>query len=64
MAPEDRGTWEESARREFFASLFGKSAVLDEGDGGSEDDVEDSDDGLLGGHDHAREDVALRLFRS
>ena len=59
MAAEDRGAWEDAARREFFASLLGNSAVLDEGaadDGGDDDDGDDVDEGT--------EDRALRLFRS
>jgi protein AATF/BFR2 len=52
-AEEERGTWEESARREFFGSLFGKKGVLDENDG------EGEEDGVVDG-----EKEALRLFRN
>lgn len=53
MAPEDRSTWTDRARDEFFASLLGKTAsgLLREGDdasGESDDDVEEG---------------GLRLFR-
>jgi len=57
MAVEDRGTWEEAARTEFFASLFGNKGALDEGDGDDEDDGD-------GAEGNGREEVALRLFRS
>ncbi|KAK6364790.1 rRNA-processing protein bfr2 [Exophiala oligosperma] len=58
MAPEDRSTWEDAARTEFFASLFGNRGALDEaaadrGDGQSDDD-----------EDGSAEVEALRLFRS
>ncbi len=46
--------WSEEARREFFASLFGGSAVLREDD---EDEEDDDGEGEEGGQ-------ALRLFRS
>ncbi|EGE77493.2 vesicle-mediated transporter Bfr2/Che-1 [Blastomyces dermatitidis ATCC 18188] len=51
MPPEDRGTWGDSAREEFFASLLGKSArdVLGEDDEDEDEDVEEG---------------GLRLFRS
>ena len=56
-AEEERGTWEEGARREFFGSLFGAKRVLDE-----EEDVglglEEMKDGIDG------ETEALKLFRS
>ncbi|RJE25898.1 hypothetical protein PHISCL_01740 [Aspergillus sclerotialis] len=54
MAPEDRGSWTDRARDEFFASLLGKTAsgLLQEGD----DESEESDDD--------REEGGLRLFRS
>ena len=55
-AEEERGTWEESARREFFGSLFGNRRALDEvvdGAGNAEDET------LIDG-----EAEALRLFRS
>jgi protein AATF/BFR2 len=48
-AEEERGTWTEGARREFFASLFGGRGVLDENAEGDE---------VVG------EESALRLFRS
>lgn len=52
-AEEDRGTWTESAKREFFASLFGgQGRMLDE-----DAEVEDGDD-------FAGDEDALRLFRS
>lgn len=56
MAPEDRGSWSNRARDEFFASLLGRSLgnVLGE-DEGSDNDGESVDDGVEG---------ALRLFRS
>ena len=52
-ASEDRGTWTESARQEFFGSLFGREGALDErdGNGDGEDDLE-------------AEGEALRLFRN
>ncbi|KAK5050565.1 hypothetical protein LTR84_003847 [Exophiala bonariae] len=57
MAVEDRGTWEDAARREFFASLLGGMSVLDEGVDGEDGDGDgDVEDGM--------EDVALRLFRN
>jgi protein AATF/BFR2 len=50
-AEEERGTWEESARTEFFSSLFGARRMLDESE-----HVEDrAEDG---------EAEALRLFRN
>jgi protein AATF/BFR2 len=58
MAVEDRSTWEDAARREFFASLFGNKGALDEVD--DEDaGVDDEGDGVNG-----KEEVALRLFRN
>ncbi|KAK2861407.1 hypothetical protein FQN49_004234 [Arthroderma sp. PD_2] len=56
MAPEDRGTWSNRARDEFFASLLGRSVgnVLGE-DEESGDDGESADDDAEGG---------LKLFRS
>ncbi|KAF5871534.1 putative transcription factor aatf che-1 protein [Botrytis fragariae] len=54
MAPEDRNTWEESARDRFFATLLGRK--LDLGEGGDEEDV--SDDGVN------NEEAGLMLFRS
>lgn len=61
-AEEERGTWEESARREFFGSLFGNRRVLDEGENGVQEGErggEDEDEGMVD-----REVEALRLFRS
>ncbi|KEF52158.1 uncharacterized protein A1O9_11784 [Exophiala aquamarina CBS 119918] len=58
MAVEDRGTWEDAARTEFFASLFGNRGALDEVD---DDDEEDGGDG---DGDAGKEEVALRLFRN
>ena len=54
MAPEDRGSWTDRARDEFFASLLGKTAsgLLQEGN----DESEEGDDD--------REEGGLRLFRS
>lgn len=54
MAPEDRNTWEESARDRFFATLLGRK--LDLGEGGDEEDV--SDDEVN------NEEAGLMLFRS
>jgi protein AATF/BFR2 len=58
MAPEDRGTWTNTAREEFFASLLGKTAsgLLREGDDEDASAAEESDED--------REEVGLRLFRS
>jgi protein AATF/BFR2 len=50
-AEEERGTWEESARTEFFGSLFGARKMLDE----SEHVEDGAEDG---------EAEALRLFRN
>jgi protein AATF/BFR2 len=55
-APEDRSTWTEAARREFFGSLLGQQGLLQENDVGTNEDQQD--DG-----DHAEVD-ALMLFRS
>ena len=64
MAPEDRTSWEDGAATEFFASLLGRTAVLDENED-ENDDGEDSDgDGNGNGLDQGSEEVALRLFRS
>ena len=52
MAPEDRTTWTNSARREFFGSLFGQRGLLEEAD---------ADGGVE--LDGATEEQALRLFR-
>ena len=49
-AEEERGTWEESARTEFFGSLFGARRMLDESE---------HEDGVVEG-----EAEALRLFRN
>ncbi|TGO71846.1 hypothetical protein BELL_0522g00040 [Botrytis elliptica] len=54
MAPEDRNSWEESARDRFFATLLGRK--LDLGEGGDEEDV--SDDEVN------NEEAGLMLFRS
>ncbi|RLL96026.1 rRNA-processing protein bfr2 [Aspergillus turcosus] len=58
MAPEDRGTWTNTAREEFFASLLGKTAsgLLREGDDEDASAGEESEED--------REEVGLRLFRS
>ena len=45
MAEEERGTWTDGARREFFASLFGGQGMLDEG--GEVDDGETGEEGVL-----------------
>lgn len=64
MAAEDRATWEDAARSEFFASLLGNSGALDEGvlngEEGSdgEGNVHDAGDEVDG------EVEALRLFRN
>ncbi|KAG5294324.1 vesicle-mediated transporter Bfr2/Che-1 [Histoplasma ohiense] len=57
MPPEDRGTWGDRAREEFFASLLGRSAraVLGEDDE-DEDNVMDDEEDV--------EEDGLRLFRS
>ncbi|EER41519.1 bfr2 [Histoplasma capsulatum H143] len=57
MPPEDRGTWGDRAREEFFASLLGRSAraVLGEDDE-DEDKVMDDEEDI--------EEDGLRLFRS
>ncbi|KAI9650624.1 rRNA-processing protein bfr2 [Ciborinia camelliae] len=54
MAPEDRNTWEETARDRFFATLLGRK--LDLGENGDEEDVSE-DEGL-------KEEEGLMLFRS
>lgn len=59
MAPEDRSTWEDAARSEFFASLFGNAAVLNEGVGNDDEDGEEIQDEMADA-----EGEALRLFRS
>ncbi|KAL2416743.1 Protein bfr2 [Exophiala dermatitidis] len=63
MAPEDRNTWEDAARTEFFASLLGNAAgkVLNEQE---EDEIQEEDaDGVVDGTT-AGEAAALRLFRN
>ena len=52
MAPEDRTTWTDSARREFFGSLFGQRGLLNEAELGGGFEV-----------DGEPEEQALRLFR-
>ncbi|KAG9789443.1 Protein bfr2 [Exophiala dermatitidis] len=67
MAPEDRNTWEDAARTEFFASLLGNAAgkVLNEPeedeDGEEQEDVDG--DGAVDGTTNG-EAAALRLFRN
>ncbi|KAL2421966.1 Protein bfr2 [Exophiala dermatitidis] len=67
MAPEDRNTWEDAARTEFFASLLGNAAgkVLNEQeedeDGEEQEDVDG--DGAVDGTTNG-EAAALRLFRN
>ncbi|KAK2745159.1 rRNA-processing protein bfr2 [Onygenales sp. PD_40] len=57
MAPEERGSWNERAREEFFASLLGKSAREVLGEDEDEDlDMEDGEEDL--------EEGGLKLFRS
>lgn len=60
MVPEDRGTWTNKAREEFFASLLGKTASsqLREED----DDEEAGQNGVESDED--AEEGGLRLFRS
>ncbi|KLJ05769.1 hypothetical protein EMPG_09327 [Blastomyces silverae] len=57
MPPEDRGTWGDRAREEFFASLLGKSArdVLGEDD--------EDEDKVMDDEDEDVEEGGLRLFR-
>ncbi|KMU81520.1 bfr2 [Coccidioides immitis H538.4] len=59
MAPEERGSWGDRAREEFFASLLGRSAreVLGE---------ESADEGMNGvaSDDEDMEEGGLRLFRN
>ena len=64
MAPEDRSTWTEGAKTEFFRSLFGGQAGI-----GSTFNEMDQDEEAAGSHSQAinglnREEGALRLFRS
>lgn len=63
MAPEDRTSWEDGAATEFFASLLGRTAVLDEDDEDHEDGSDEDDTGRDGSGQRS-EEVALRLFRS
>jgi protein AATF/BFR2 len=59
MAPEDRNTWSEAARREFFGSLFGGHSTVNSQDIGL--------DGTEGDQDRTspvQEEQALRLFRT
>lgn len=59
MAPEDRGTWSDRARDEFFASLLGKTAS---GLLGEDEEI----DGVNGAasDDEDLEEGGLKLFRS
>lgn len=61
MAVEDRATWEDAAKREFFASLFGNRGVLDEVDGDGDGDDGEGDENE---NENGKEEVALRLFRN
>jgi protein AATF/BFR2 len=54
MAPEDRNTWTEAARAEFFGSLLGNMNALAEREAGDEDEMDEE----------VTEGEALRLFRS
>ncbi|EHY60142.1 Protein bfr2 [Exophiala dermatitidis] len=67
MAPEDRNTWEDAARTEFFASLLGNAAgkVLNEQEEDEDgEEQEDADgDGVVEGTTTG-EAAALRLFRN
>lgn len=59
MVPEDRGTWTNKAREEFFASLLGKTAsgqLQEDDEEAGQNGVEDSDEDV--------EEGGLRLFRS
>ncbi|KKZ63322.1 hypothetical protein EMCG_02323 [[Emmonsia] crescens] len=58
MPPEDRGSWGDRAREEFFASLLGRSAreVLGEEDVDEDKFMEDEEEDV--------EEGGLRLFRS
>ena len=65
MAAEDRSTWTDEGRREFFGSLFGQMQL----GGGQEGTAEMDDDEGVNGEDadgdaDAGEEGALRLFRS
>ncbi|RMZ90022.1 hypothetical protein DV736_g2748, partial [Chaetothyriales sp. CBS 134916] len=53
MAPDDRTTWSEAARHEFFASLFGQQ-LLDE----------NGIDAVVQDHTVDPQEASLRLFRS
>lgn len=57
MAPEDRGTWGDRAREEFFASLLGRTV---NGILGEEEDADD----VVSEDEYDKEDEGLRLFRS
>ncbi|KIX03674.1 uncharacterized protein Z518_07227 [Rhinocladiella mackenziei CBS 650.93] len=59
MAPEDRTTWTDAARSEFFASLLGSSAPLNEDSGGESEGGRSGDEDMMDG-----ESQALRLFRN
>ncbi|GAD97465.1 transcription factor AATF/Che-1, putative [Paecilomyces variotii No. 5] len=59
LVPEDRGTWTNKAREEFFASLLGKTAS---GQLREEDDEEADQNGVESDED--AEEGGLRLFRS
>jgi protein AATF/BFR2 len=59
MAPEDRTTWSEAARREFFGSLFGGHSTLNPQDIDL-DEMEGDPDSTT----QDREEQALRLFRT
>jgi len=61
MATEDRTTWPDAARTEFFGSLFGQSRALDEND-----EDEDRDEVSVNGRDEdeRRQVQALKLFRT
>lgn len=60
MAPEDRNSWEESARDRFFAALLGRKVDLGEGEGESEGSDRDEE----GDGDVDVEEEGLMLFRS
>ncbi|KIW25272.1 uncharacterized protein PV07_08463 [Cladophialophora immunda] len=62
MAPEDRTTWSEPAKAEFFGSLLGRVGALDERERGSDDDA-DGGDGIHTDGNDTGEVEALRLFR-
>lgn len=62
MAPEDRGTWGDRARDEFFASLLGRTASGLLGEADAEDEVNGLDGAASDEED--LEEGGLRLFRS